>query len=663
MFGTMQGEPFKNTTITSVLLHYATPEFSKEAFPESGADADHRAGVVNKSVIDYKLGVKNPDDYVSINNVVVQDVLDPRLSINNMPQVQIDNGEPADINKAPIISSYEVEESGGIWTFTATISSIAKGETITLIVPATVNAALDAPIDNTATITSFNGIDADIRSETTYHYVTVTQAKIKKVDSKRDGLEGAKLEVYENNSTNWDSANGKIKSGATPKTVHIDNSDVTQFTSSTDVITFDLEPGDYILHEAAVPENSGYNLAADIPFTIDIEGITHVDGKTVNFVEMVDEPAYKIIFHENKPDGTIEERNKEFRIYEPKDLVENEVTHFYDIPEWAGDEYVFAGWYCSNKTSSSNKYRIYSRSADIDSNVNTAADFESDTFTAPNNATYTGKDGNYHLYAKWIPVGTVQQQKTGENIDTNNYGDTPIRGFGLAGVQIRDPKMFDSNYNQNNTDPNDVTPSGLRFVTSLKESLLSDIDVLSSQKVNTAEGDVDVEYGYAVATEDNIKTFTGESGYNVADPAKYKLQHKGRNVNGVDTTGTNAAGERFDPSSGHLLDELQESLNADNDYAYVTNVNCTRGTTNSMGTIKDDHRNLTAYRLYTLVVTYEGSDSANKDKKIDARAYIRYYDANGKLRVFYNNYNGNRYYGGCMCSLNQVLTMALPKSE
>ena len=81
-------------------------------------------------------------------------------------------------------------------------------------------------------------------------------------------------------------------------------------------MTFDIQPGDYYLHEVSAPSEL-YKKAADIAFTIDVEGICHVDGKTVNYVEMTDQPAYKIIFHENKPNGTTEEKQKEFRIYEP----------------------------------------------------------------------------------------------------------------------------------------------------------------------------------------------------------------------------------------------------------------------------------------------------------------------------------------------------------
>ena len=191
--------------------------------------------------------------------------------------------------------------------------------------------------------------------------------------------------------------------------------------------------------------------------------------------------------------------------------------------------------------------------------------------------------------------------------------------------------MYDENYTEE-------TPGGLRFVTSLSEELLSSIDALSTTQVSTLEGYVDVEYGYAVGTEANINTFINN--YNVVDTTAYTLQYKGENVNGKNTT--------------------VKGSGADTDYRYITNVNCTKGT----GKIAKDHRNFTDYRLYTLVVTYDDADSADKKaEKIDARSYIRYYDANGKLRVFYNDYKKNMYYGGCMCSFNQVSSMALPSNK
>ena len=213
------------------------------------------------------------------------------------------------------------------------------------------------------------------------------------------------------------------------------------------------------------------------------------------------------------------------------------------------------------------------------------------------------------------------------------------------GAEIRDPELYDPNYNSSDSE---TTPGGLRFITSLSESLLSNIGKLSDKKV---------EYGYVVAPEANIKNFIKH--YNVSDVTKYKLAYNGRNVNGVDTTGLNDKNERFETDEFDNKVLARKDLNADNDFVYVTNVNCTKGT----GSIKNDHRNYNDYRLYTLIVTFEGEDAVKKDQKIDARAYIRYTDANGKERIFYNNYKKNLYYGGCLSSFNQAKSLARPTNS
>lgn len=604
------GKNLVMNTLTSVTLRFTKPQFIKSAFPASGTQ-DKPESVVNGSVMDYILTVTNPDPELPMTNIVIEDKFPMALSPNNYYTVKFNDGATIPIdNTARVTYSIETvknDNNEDVRLFTATVDVLNPGDTVEITIPVKVGLEKGTPISNEAKITSINGVPySNIASNKTYHTVTGVKAKILKVNAKDEPLAGATLEIYEKNDTNCDEQGNLKEDGATPMTLKNDETtyDDTSFTSSTEVSHFDIAPGEYILHESAVPVNSGYKLAADIPFTIDVEGIIYVNGEPVNYVKMVDEPAYKVIFHENKPGGTADEIQKVFRIYEPMDLSEGKVTHFYDIPEWAGDEYVFAGWYHNND---------YSECDTPDSAADTASNFENDSFAE--------RDSDYHLYAKWIKVGTVAKSDEDTNIISG------YRGFGLAGVQIRDPQMYDENYTEE-------TPGGLRFITSLSEELLSSIDALSSQEVITPEGKVNVEYGYAVGTEANINAFIAH--YNIEDTAAYTLQYQGENVNGKDTTGI--------------------SRGADTDFRYITNVNCTKGT----GQIAKDHRNFADYRLYTLVVTYEGDSASKKAEKLDARSYIRYYDANGKLRVFYNTYKKNTYYGGCMCSFNQVSSMALP---
>ena len=320
-----------------------------------------------------------------------------------------------------------------------------------------------------------------------------------------------------------------------------------------------------------------------------------------------------IKFHVNEP----EKDDRLFRVYNPKvgenyTAVENgthplnenyRISEFYNIPSFAGDEYVFAGWY-------------YNAKGDEDGNIPFQFDSE-----IPGNLT--------DVYAHWIPVGKVAKDDNDDKVLPGNA--KTYSGFKLFGVQIRPEANFDSNYG-------DGKPGGLRFITSISEELLNNVDALSEKKVNGNK----VEYGFVTAATNTVDTFVGDSEYlhlSGEPKADYTLKYKGVNVNGVDTT---VKGKDI------------------NNYNYVTNVDCTSqvGEFGSNARIKEDHRNYSDYRLATYVVTYDGSE-ADKGAEIVARAYMRYYDANGLLRTFYNNYNGSsNAYGGCSTSYDSVEKIA-----
>ena len=124
------------------------------------------------------------------------DILQKDLSINNTVKVAIGTDTPTAINKSAGISAYSIEEitvgEDKVYRFAATIASLAPGETMTITVPATVNADNNTVIENTAYVTGYNGMtfaaEDYITSQTTYHVVADIKAKIKKVNSKGEGL-------------------------------------------------------------------------------------------------------------------------------------------------------------------------------------------------------------------------------------------------------------------------------------------------------------------------------------------------------------------------------------------------------------------------------------------------------------------------------------------
>ena len=204
------------------------------------------------------------------------------------------------------------------------------------------------------------------------------------------------------------------------------------------------------------------------------------------------------------------------------------------------------------------------------------------------NDVYTG---NIDVYAHWIETGTVEK----EAADSKNTPGNTYLGFDLIGVQIRDK---DADYMAHYGNP----ASGLRFIAVLSEELYAQINAISGTSA---------EYGFIAAKSSTVTK-------NMGDTTDDTLQYRGTNVNGVDTT---------------------------DEYYYVQNFKCSGVT---------DHYDGEAYRLYTFVITYTQATGAALEKQYSeyfaARAYIRYYDANGMLRTYYNNYTGTYFYGGCSTS-------------
>lgn len=123
-----------------------------------------------------------------------------------------------------------------------------------------------------------------------------------------------------NNKTNFDD-DGKLKAVASPVMLNTGGEEpVESFTSTDKVMYFDIEPGSYVLVEDAIPVGTEYKPSANIPFTVDVYGVIKVNGERVNYVKMVDEPPFKIVFHENKPGGTPADKQKSFKVVEKMDL-------------------------------------------------------------------------------------------------------------------------------------------------------------------------------------------------------------------------------------------------------------------------------------------------------------------------------------------------------
>ncbi len=324
-----------------------------------------------------------------------------------------------------------------------------------------------------------------------------------------------------------------------------------------------------------------------------------VDDSSTTLYAKFEHDNYKIRFHINDPSVTLESANDDVYVsYMPTydDTAEKESVRylntdktanpFYDIPKVIGtgsQRKVFKGWY-RNKAN------------DNDSNP------------IKFNGTKFVEDAD--VYAHWIDVGTVSKAEDDDKIGVSSY-----YGFDLFGTQIRNADD-DENYP---VKPSSFDKSGLRFVTSFSEKLLSDIDNIDGTKTRP-------EYGYVLA-----KKSTAEKAAQIAGASSdsYELEYNGTNVNGKDTT-------------------------AKSSYGYVTNVNCTSSKSYS-GIVPLDHFNSDNYRIFSLVITYKKGGSTAQSQDVIARPYIRYTDANGLFRTYYSDYTGNsKLYGGCSTSFDSV---------
>ncbi|MBQ7386332.1 MAG: InlB B-repeat-containing protein [Ruminococcus sp.] len=204
-----------------------------------------------------------------------------------------------------------------------------------------------------------------------------------------------------------------------------------------------------------------------------------------------------------------------------------------------------------------------------------------------------------HVYAHWIEVESVAQDINDSKVIP--YPDAMYPGYDLAGVQIRTETINDKeHYGQ--------AGSGLRFVTVMSEDVYTQVQNITSNNINA-------EYGFVIAKTETAKQYANGD-------KDYSLQYKDKNVNGVDTTA---------------------------DYQYVQNAKCS-------GVV--DHRNFEDYRLYTVVITYDGLEGEQlaeaHNSHLTARSYMRYDDANGLLRTYYNNYTGTSSFSGCSASFAEV---------
>ena len=244
----------------------------KSSDPKTGTHEKHKEVYVDDTVT-YTLKVTNTGDRFSLKDIIVEDVIPNYMDIDtyNMRVKFGDSGTEVKMSQSPRVSR---KVDGQKLTFT--VRSLSAGESAYLIIPTTVTKSKEI-FDNTAKITSVNGVAKEVVSETMHHESLPIGLTFKKADLNGNYITGAKMQLLQDGSVlqEWNTT-GKDE-------------------------FFELKPGDYTLHEVTAPK--GYILADDITFTLSKTGEITVDGAKVDTVTMTDKfDKYKVRINKVDPD-------------------------------------------------------------------------------------------------------------------------------------------------------------------------------------------------------------------------------------------------------------------------------------------------------------------------------------------------------------------------
>lgn len=202
-----------------VTLVSIDPDIHKTSNPSSGTQSNPKKVGEDES-LDYTISIKNSDSKFSLYNVIVEDTVPEGLSIDTSNiSVRLDEGSEVKVSDSPRVS---LQKNGQKLTFT--ISSILPNETMNIVVP-TVVSIDNGVLENTAVITSINGIEKELKSETTYHEAqpaSESDGKNLKVTKTVEGNMGNKSKDF-HFQLNFSSAEGNI-----PDTVEVRKGEVSE---------------------------------------------------------------------------------------------------------------------------------------------------------------------------------------------------------------------------------------------------------------------------------------------------------------------------------------------------------------------------------------------------------------------------------------------------
>lgn len=288
-------EPEPEYSDSEVTMEEEEPEIHKSSDPETGTK-EAPAVVRLEDELSYTISVKNTDTAFTLHDIVLKDLIPDGLNIDTT-NIKVHFGDASKAIKLSLSPRVSLAKSGQNLIFA--ISSLLPEETIYFEIP-TIVIGNDSVLENTAVITSVNGVEKELKSETTYHEILPIGVVVKKRDVGGAALPGAVLQLLDS-----------------------EKNVVAEWISTEKPEYIQVSAGTYIIHEVRAPE--GYLVADDIMVTVNRIGVMTVDKRTVDVVEVIDKPALSRITltKVDMDDHSILLEGVEFGIYSNKKCTED----------------------------------------------------------------------------------------------------------------------------------------------------------------------------------------------------------------------------------------------------------------------------------------------------------------------------------------------------
>ena len=260
--------PNEALSSASVTIIDMTPEIHKTSSPTSGTQEAPQALMPGEKLV-YTLTATNTNTEFTVPNVVIEDELSTDLQME-ADKILIHFGNTE--NAMPVSSSPRAIMRITGSRIKITINTLQPEETCYITIPARARAAYGHLVENTAVVTSVNGVVTDIESETTYHKIN-SQIPILKLSSNGSFVVGATLQLWNTDGT--------------------DNVLVEEWETANEPHNVCLDAGNYLLTETSAP--AGFASAADITFEVQADGtVVFPDTTTASRVVLVDEAVVPV---------------------------------------------------------------------------------------------------------------------------------------------------------------------------------------------------------------------------------------------------------------------------------------------------------------------------------------------------------------------------------